>query len=543
MRALLGAASVEVQLRFAGDLLHVTELSVVEAHRCYQVGLATTAQLPLPTPPFRLLEVVDDQLALSLPDWLQPERPFADGAQLGAHETVLLKWQAVEIAVVPSLSSRAHRLGGGRRSWPVELLSSSAATVIALLGLFPAALLLLALGGRSSSSEESQTRAAHIVYHWKNSASAQQAASERARAREPRAAPRATKTAAAAAAKNAAAASQPQSAQAAAADAAAATTGTAAKSGAQTSLALRDHASGDADAPAHDDDSGFAGSAAAGRASAAAQHDHHAAAAVGAREAAAHAGILGVFEGRVQIAASASVLGGGAGGAPSGGGASGSPSGGGGASGASAATGATGDSSASSGATSGDSSAASGNTGDGALQGADTGDAFGEGGLGLSGSGAGGGGSDEGTIGLGDLGTIGHGSGTGSGYGYGRGMGGLGGRRAYAPMIVPGVVTARGGGLDKEMIRRVIREHINEVRFCYESALQNAPDLSGRVRVEFLIQPNGSVASSSAQESTLADPTVGACVAGALRRWQFPSVSGGGVVLVHYPFDFVPAGL
>jgi hypothetical protein len=99
----------------------------------------------------------------------------------------------------------------------------------------------------------------------------------------------------------------------------------------------------------------------------------------------------------------------------------------------------------------------------------------------------------------------------------------------------------RGGGLDKDMIRRVIRRHLNEVRFCYEKALQNAPALAGRVMVEFVIEEDGSVRMAAARDSTLADPAVGACTAGAFLRWQFYKVTGGGQVLVHYPFDFVPA--
>ena len=103
----------------------------------------------------------------------------------------------------------------------------------------------------------------------------------------------------------------------------------------------------------------------------------------------------------------------------------------------------------------------------GGLIGNQIGEAYGVGGLGLVGTGRGGGGTGEGTIGLGNLGTIGKGGGGGYGSGYGRGMGGIGTRRAGTPDVIPGTAQVRGS-LDKEIIRRIIRRHINEVKYCYE---------------------------------------------------------------------------
>lgn len=171
----------------------------------------------------------------------------------------------------------------------------------------------------------------------------------------------------------------------------------------------------------------------------------------------------------------------------------------------------------------------------GGLVGTQVGEAYGVGGLGLVGTGRGGGGTGEGTIGLGSLGTIGKGGGGGSGSGYGRGAGGLGGRRAKAPDVVPGTAQVRGA-LDKEIIRRVIRRHINEVKFCYEKELTKNPDLYGRVMVQFTIAGTGAVVASVVQQSTMNNPPVDECIAGAVRRWEFPKPQGGGIVVVSYPF-------
>lgn len=177
----------------------------------------------------------------------------------------------------------------------------------------------------------------------------------------------------------------------------------------------------------------------------------------------------------------------------------------------------------------------------GALMGDQIGENFGFGGLGLRGTGRGGGGTGEGTIGLGNLGTIGHGGGGGSGSGYGRGAGGFRGRAARVPRIRSGNADVRGS-LSKEVIRRVIRRHINEVKFCYEQQLNQRPDLEGRVTVRFIISPTGAVQNALVQQSTLGNQAVEGCIAAAVRRWTFPAPDGGGIVIVNYPFMLNAAG-
>ena len=177
----------------------------------------------------------------------------------------------------------------------------------------------------------------------------------------------------------------------------------------------------------------------------------------------------------------------------------------------------------------------------GSLMGDQIGESFGFGGLGLSGVGRGGGGSGLGTIGNGVIGTLGHGAGrdgTG-GSGYGAGAGGFRGRASRVPSCGCGDAEARGG-LSRESVRRVIRQHLNEVRFCYEQGLAERPDLAGRVTVTFLVAPTGTVSTSSVTSSTIEDRRVDQCVATAVRRWTFPSADG--ATLVTYPlvFDSAP---
>lgn len=169
------------------------------------------------------------------------------------------------------------------------------------------------------------------------------------------------------------------------------------------------------------------------------------------------------------------------------------------------------------------------------------GEAFGMGALGgTAGTGRGGGGVSERSFGLGQggVGTAGRGGGSG-GSDYGRNAGQIDERQTVVPKVIPGspVVT---GSLDKEIIRRVIRRHTREVKYCYERELIKNKTLAGKVIVSFTISGTGAVVAASAKGGTLGNGAVSACIAAKVRRWIFPEPNGGGIVRVNYPFVFAP---
>jgi TonB family protein len=179
----------------------------------------------------------------------------------------------------------------------------------------------------------------------------------------------------------------------------------------------------------------------------------------------------------------------------------------------------------------------------GGLMGDQVGEAYGIGGLGVASTGRGGGGTGEGTVGLGPLGTLGKGGGPGGGPGgeYGR----VGPMRPRPKPRAPRRIVGRAdvhGALDRAIIRRVVRRHINEVRYCYEKELPSSPGLYGRVVARFTIAPNGRVMVARIKESTMGSPTVEGCIVKAVRRWQFPKPEGGGIVVVSYPFVLKTSG-
>ena len=186
----------------------------------------------------------------------------------------------------------------------------------------------------------------------------------------------------------------------------------------------------------------------------------------------------------------------------------------------------------------------------------------GAGGLSMHGTGRGGGCQGgvcgAGTYGVGNLDTVGGGSsrGTCSGVDFGRFAAQYGragamdlcaGTRPVGPTTLnrtsrippqplPTITTTNG--LSRELIRRTVQRHLAEVRHCYEQRLIARPDLEGRVSVQFVIAPNGSVQSAvaDAARSDLGDAQTSTCVSNAVSRWSFTASEG--VTMVSYPFVF-----
>ena len=59
--------------------------------------------------------------------------------------------------------------------------------------------------------------------------------------------------------------------------------------------------------------------------------------------------------------------------------------------------------------------------------------------------------------------------------------------------------------------------------------------------MKFVIAKDGSVASSTTESSTLGTAAVEGCINGRVTRLRFPRPKGGGIVIVSYPFAFLPS--
>lgn len=106
----------------------------------------------------------------------------------------------------------------------------------------------------------------------------------------------------------------------------------------------------------------------------------------------------------------------------------------------------------------------------------------------------------------------------------------------------PPVVCGGGACLDKELIRRVIRSHLGQVRYCYESQLNANPSLEGKVAVTFHVGPSGLVDDARVASSTANSAGLEACLVSRVRTWRFPADARAGSYVITYPFIFKTAG-
>jgi hypothetical protein len=93
-------------------------------------------------------------------------------------------------------------------------------------------------------------------------------------------------------------------------------------------------------------------------------------------------------------------------------------------------------------------------------------------------------------------------------------------------------------GIDKNMIRRYVRQKHAEIGHCYQRELTVRPALSGTATTSFTIDAQGRVLGARAHG--FGDAAVERCLEDVLRSIQFPR--GGMVNVTSYPFTFHPVG-
>lgn len=137
------------------------------------------------------------------------------------------------------------------------------------------------------------------------------------------------------------------------------------------------------------------------------------------------------------------------------------------------------------------------------------------------------------TVGLSNgVGTQGRGTGN-TGYG----TGGIG-QKGSVQINVQGQEGEFSAGMDKEAIRRVIREHIREIRSCYERELQRSPDLYGKIVLQWDIEEGGRVGRAVTKSNALGNDAVASCILARLRTWKFPDPPKDQIGRVDFPFVF-----
>lgn len=98
------------------------------------------------------------------------------------------------------------------------------------------------------------------------------------------------------------------------------------------------------------------------------------------------------------------------------------------------------------------------------------------------------------------------------------------------------------GDTDGELPKSVVAAYMNSkagaIKACYQKGLQSNPDLSGSIKVRFLIQPSGSIAGAKMESSSLGAESVETCIMNNIKSWKFPQAKNGGGTTVSKTWSF-----
>ena len=102
--------------------------------------------------------------------------------------------------------------------------------------------------------------------------------------------------------------------------------------------------------------------------------------------------------------------------------------------------------------------------------------------------------------------------------------------------------TVHLGGMDPDVIRRILLEHLPQFRYCYQKELDRATAaFNGVVKLDFIIGASGHVTKAGVETISSRLPgKVKGCVVNVLKGIKFPEPMGGGVVEVSQPMNFYP---
>ncbi len=128
--------------------------------------------------------------------------------------------------------------------------------------------------------------------------------------------------------------------------------------------------------------------------------------------------------------------------------------------------------------------------------------------------------------------------GAGNSAGYGRGSNSKVSGQGRSLVSLDTSASDVDEGLTRDQVGRVIHAHMNEIRYCYDSAILRDPDIEGKMNADFSIGPQGVVSTARSGSSSVSDRRLQDCILARLKQWKFPKPKGGVTVAVSYPFMF-----
>ena len=98
------------------------------------------------------------------------------------------------------------------------------------------------------------------------------------------------------------------------------------------------------------------------------------------------------------------------------------------------------------------------------------------------------------------------------------------------------------GPFEKDAVMTTVQAGLNELRACYQRALDTRPALSGMMTFQYNISGAGLVTAAAMPMTTAKEPNVEHCMSASIRRWHFPRSESGGGAIVIQRFTLKPPG-
>lgn len=83
------------------------------------------------------------------------------------------------------------------------------------------------------------------------------------------------------------------------------------------------------------------------------------------------------------------------------------------------------------------------------------------------------------------------------------------------------------GGLGSEVVQRVVGQHVERLKACYQDALRTHPGLEGQVVISFVVDSHGDVSKSEDRPGTTLGGWTLDCITRAVTSISFPAPFGG----------------
>ena len=93
-------------------------------------------------------------------------------------------------------------------------------------------------------------------------------------------------------------------------------------------------------------------------------------------------------------------------------------------------------------------------------------------------------------------------------------------------------------GLHSKVVQAVIRARRPYYKACYEDERQRNAAAAGRIRVKFVLSPEGSVVDTQVMENKMVGGEFERCILNGVSAMSFPAAPNGGTTTVRYPFIF-----